>query len=252
MTVDAQVELLMCIRLGKVEMKGEEKDKMRIIDKNTDYYDYLQNSKDSIVFDRRGSYLLTKDRLCKALVPAYYNNIYTKDRQIQEKYSYKYLLLQCGATFWLILLYDVRYNDYGRPTEYKMELLSTWKDYSKSREVLKLTEISFMYYTLVRQKKKETYYEFIKSNVPRMVAAIQSNNLSTTYNLNNHEVILTACGIAKIIDPVSMFTAIEEHFSLLKTESERIDPIDATNDDKIEMHGFDTKTSFRGKQKRKA
>lgn len=234
---------------------------MRIIDKNTDYYDYLQNSEDSIVFDRRGSYLLTKAQLCDVLVPGY-NTIYTRDK---NKHRYKYVLLQCGATFWLILLYDVHYNNYGRPTEYKMELLSTWKDYSKSREVLKLTEISFMYDTLIRQKKKETYYEFIKSNVPRMIAAIQSNNLSTTYNLNGHEVskscknrwiseirtipILTACGIAEIIDPVSIFTAIEEHFSLLKTESERIDPIGATNNDKIEMHGFDTKTSFRGKQK---
>ena len=238
---------------------------MRIIDKNTDYYDYLQDSEDTLVFDRRGSYLLTKDRLCEVLAPAWYNTIYTKDTSIHEKHRYKYVLLQCGATFWLILLYDVQYNDYGRPTEYKMELLSTWKDYSKSREVLKLTEISFLYKTLVRQKKKETYYEFIKSNVPRMVAAIQSNNLSAAYNLNGHEVnkdhkntwirevrtipILTACGIAEIIDPVSMFTAIEEHFSLLKTESERIDPIGATNNDKIEMHGFDTKTSFRGKQK---
>lgn len=238
---------------------------MRIIDKNTDYYDYLQDSEDTLVFDRRGSYLLTKDRLCEVLVPAYYNNIYTKDSRIQEKHSYKYLLLQCGATFWLILLYDVRYNNYGRPTEYKMELLSTWKDYSRSREVLKLTEISFMYDTLIRQKKNETYHEFIKSNVPRMIAAIQSNNLSTTQSLNGYEVgkscknkwireirtipILTACGIADIIDPIDIFTALEEHFSLLKTESERIDPIGATNNDKIIMHGFDTKTSFRGKQK---
>lgn len=238
---------------------------MRIIDKNTDYYDYLQDSEDTLVFDRRGSYLLTKDRLCEVLVPAYYNTIYTKDTNIYEKHRYKYVLLQCGATFWLIFLYDVRYNNYGRPTEYKMELLSTWKDYSKSREILKLTEISFMYKTLIRQKKKETYYEFIKSNVPRMVSAIQSNNLSNTYNLNGYEVgkscknkwireirtipILTACGIADIIDPIDVFTSLEEHFSLLKTESERIDPIGATNDDKITMHGFDTKTSFRGKQK---
>ena len=238
---------------------------MRIIDKNTDYYDYLQDSEDTLVFDRRGSYLLTKDRLCEVLTSAYDYTIFTKDTSIHEKHRYKYVLLQCGATFWLILLYDVQYNNYGRPTEYKMELLSTWKDYSKYREILKLTEISFMYKTLVRQKKKETYYEFIKSNVPRMVTAIQSNNLSNTYNLNGYEVgkscknkwireirtipILTACGIADIIDPIDVFTSLEEHFSLLKTESERIDPIGATNDDKITMHGFDTKTSFRGKQK---
>ena len=55
---------------------------MRIIDKNTDYYDYLQDSEDTLVFDRRGSYLLTKDRLCEVLVPAYYNTIYTKDTNI--------------------------------------------------------------------------------------------------------------------------------------------------------------------------
>ena len=238
---------------------------MRIIDKNTDYYDYLQNSDDTIVFDRRGSYLLTKDRLCEVLVPAYYNNIYTKDRQIQEKHNYKYLLLQCGATFWLILLYDVRYNNYGRPTEYKMELLTIWKDYTKSRGVLVLDEISFKYDTLVSQKESKTHYGFIKSNVSRMVDAIKSNNLSSISHLNGVEVskkaknkwiheirtipILTACGIADIIDPVDIFTAIEEHFSLLKTESERIDPIGATNNDKIEMHGFDTKLSFRGNPK---
>lgn len=238
---------------------------MRIIDKNTDYYDYLQNSEDSIVFDRRGSYLLTKDRLCEVLAPGWFNNIYTKDRRIQENHSYKYLLLQCGVTFWLILLYDVRYNNYGRPIEYKMELLTTWKDYTKSRGVLVLDEISFKYDTLVSQKKHKTYYEFIKSNVSRMVDAIKSNNLSSISHLNGVEVskkikdkwvneirtvpILTACGIADIIDPVDIFTALEEHFSLLKTESERIDPIGTTNNDKIEMHGFDTKTSFRGKQK---
>lgn len=207
---------------------------------------------------------MTKDRLCEVLEPAWYNTIYTKDTNIYEKHRYKYVLLQCGATFWLILLYDVQYNNYGRPTEYKMELLFTWKDYNKSREVLNMTEISFMYDTLIRQKKKETYYGFIKSNVPRMVSAIQSNNLSTTHNLNGHQVtrsckntwiretrtipILTACGIADIIDPVDIFTALEEHFSLLKTESERIDPIGATNDDKITMHGFDTKSSFRNKK----
>ncbi len=238
---------------------------MRIIDRNTDYYDYLQNSEDTIVFDRRGSYLLTKDRLCEVLVPAYYNSIYTKDKSIHEKHRYKYLLLQCGATFWLILLYDVQYNNYGRPSDYKMELLSTWKDYTRSRGVLVLDEISFKYDTLVSKKGHKTHYDFIKSNGSRMVDAIKSNNLSSISHLNGvtvskqvknewiHEIrtvpILSACGIAEIIDPIVIFTAIEEHFSLLKTESERIDPIGATNNDKITMHGFDTKTSFRGNRK---
>jgi len=31
---------------------------MRIIDKNTDFYDYLNNSEDRLVFDRRGSHII--------------------------------------------------------------------------------------------------------------------------------------------------------------------------------------------------
>ena len=57
--------------------------------------------------------------------------------------------------------------------------------------------------------------------------------------------LLKASGFNTIIDPVELFTAIEEHFSLEKTASERIDPLGITNDDRIEMHGFSTKTSFR-------
>ena len=40
---------------------------MRIIDSQYDYYDYLQNYTDPIVFDRRGSHVLTKEEVCKEL-----------------------------------------------------------------------------------------------------------------------------------------------------------------------------------------
>jgi hypothetical protein len=46
---------------------------------------------------------------------------------------------------------------------------------------------------------------------------------------------------------VDVFCSIEEHFSREKTAAERTEPLGATNNDKIIMHGFDTKTSFRGK-----
>ena len=38
--------------------------KMRIIDKQHDFYDYLQDPTDRIVFDRRGAFLLTKKLFC--------------------------------------------------------------------------------------------------------------------------------------------------------------------------------------------
>ena len=43
---------------------------MRIIDKNTDFYDYLQymwGYYDSSSFDRTDSFLLTKDEFCECL-----------------------------------------------------------------------------------------------------------------------------------------------------------------------------------------
>ena len=57
--------------------------------------------------------------------------------------------------------------------------------------------------------------------------------------------LLKASGLGHIIDPQEMFCAVEEYFSIEKTKSETTEPKGATNDDKIEMHGVDTKTSFR-------
>lgn len=240
---------------------------MRIIDKNTDYYDYLQDSGDTLVFDRRGSYILTKEKFCDKLLSSYhYKYKYGNTvRELHDEDYYRYVLLQCGSTFWLILLHATEISGgYLRPVDYELELLSAWKNYNKTREILRLDEVKFHYWTLINQKKRQTYHDFIISNVERMVDAINTNDCKFN-NMNSDIVsrqnkltlireertipILIACGIADIIDPVDIFTALEEHFSLLKTESERIDPIGATNNDKIEMHGFDTKTSFRGKQK---
>lgn len=57
--------------------------------------------------------------------------------------------------------------------------------------------------------------------------------------------ILKACGIAELVDPVSVFCAIEEHFSMEKAASETTEAKGITNEDKVIMHGFDVKTSFR-------
>lgn len=57
--------------------------------------------------------------------------------------------------------------------------------------------------------------------------------------------ILKACGISELVDPVSVFCAIEEHFSMKKTASETTEAKGTTDEDKVIMHGFDAKTSFR-------
>lgn len=217
---------------------------MRIIDKNHDFYDYLQSHTDTLVFDRRNSFLLTKEMVCEIWRYGY-------DRQ------HKLLLLQCGSSFWLMLLTATKYDEsyFRRPIDYSIDLLDHWQNYNKQRKCISIASISCSY-GMMRDKEK------ICSSVDKLRYAIDHNNYKTEYDLSrivvtkDHKIgysretrdipLLKACGISKVIDPRSIFCAIEEYFSMEKTASERTEPLGVTNDDKIVMHGFDTKKSFRG------
>ena len=227
---------------------------MRIIDKQHDFYDYLQEPTDKLVFDRRGSFLLTKEIFCEKISVIRYH----------RESKYRFVLLQCGATFWLFLVTITKWNNTHKPTKYTMELLSTWKNYDKMRELLRFDLITIRgIYGLYEWKNKEFNYEKMMARVEDLKNAI----LHGDYDIENcigkytrvigaeggifeeeqSVPILKACGLGNLIEPIEMFCAIEEYFSLEKTASERTEAIGSTNDDKIIMHGFDTKTSFRGK-----
>jgi len=228
---------------------------MRIIDKNNDFYDYLQDSTDKLVFDRRGSFLLTKEQ-------------FANDISILRHYSkshYRFVLLQCGATFWLILATITEVSSTDLVKDYKIELLDIWKNYAKTNELLKLSLISFNgYFGMKRFRSKDYDIDLIKSHIHDMRDAVNHNNYSIEKNMSNYIdsyfhkgkliqerktiPLLKACGIGNIIDPQEMFCAIEEYFSIEKTNSETTEAKGATDSDKIVMHGFDVKTSFRGKQ----
>ena len=53
------------------------------------------------------------------------------------------------------------------------------------------------------------------------------------------------------MDPLAVYLAIEEFFSKEKTAAERIESVGLTDKERIENHGFDAKTSFRGKIERR-
>lgn len=222
---------------------------MRIIDNQHDIYDYLQDPTDTLVFDRRNSFLLTKEMLGDKILYIRYHN----------KSKYRFILLQCGVTYWLYLL-TVEYSNnywYNCISNYKAELLSSWKNYNKPNKLIELGLIEFnSMYGIYNYKINDYDYETIKSRVNDLVNGINNNNFSydnigKSYKYNGNTKaelnipLLKASGLP--IDPQEVFCAIEEYFSLEKTASERIDPIGITNKDKIEMHGFDNKTSFRGK-----
>lgn len=228
---------------------------MRIIDKQHDFYDYLQDPTDRIVFDRRGSFLLNKAEFCEGLrFQRYYNNS-----------RYRFVLLQCGVAYWLFLVTITAKDQNANPVDYNLELVGSWKNYDGSNELIKLSVVSFnvfmwSYYS-GDYTNRDIDPEKVRARVADFMAAIDQGNYRVEYNLGSHtkftdhrgswekEVqclpLLKACGIADRVDPISVFCAIEEHFSLEKTASETTEARGATDVDKAIMHGFDARTSFR-------
>lgn len=209
---------------------------MRIIDNSWDFYDYLQDYNDVIVFDRRKSYLLTKELLCEKL-----GHI---DRWDSDGTG---LLLQCGFRYWAFYVEYTDTDDFY-VHNYKLRLIGTWTDYDKPHVLMTLSNANFDEDDTVDTIRnaidgKGGYFSEFDITSHRTHISTKNSWETKTYDIP----ILNACGINKLIDPLDIFCAIEEHLSLLKSEAERTDPLGITDKDKVIMHGFDTKTSFRGK-----
>lgn len=230
---------------------------MRIIDKNTDFYDYWQNvyKDDTFTFDRRDSFLLTKEIVCSNL---------ERDscwRWKTKKYEYNkfdFALLQICNTFWLFLIEITRADPLGwSPNrysikDYNIELLTSWKNFNAPRRLCDFKLINFHYYWA---DSKEDIYKRINN----FIRDINTNDYKTKSRLDIYEIrtsegwvqknipILKACGIANCVDTHDIYLAFEEYFALEKSSTERREPLGTTDIDKIESHGFDKKTSFRGK-----
>ena len=239
---------------------------MRIIDKNTDFYDYLQNiyRDNSTTFDRTDSFVLTKSNVCE--------HLYTCDRLIGGVFSF--CLLQVCNKFWLFLI-EVTKKVKGseKPSDYAAELLTSWNDYSKERVLCNLSLIRFDWWEVgryFRTGRGFSNYSYDKAKFHEkfniLVDAINTNNYEVYRDMNSHTIfldgwrndednrriekhipLLKASGFAGCIDPLEIYLAFEEYFSLEKTASERTASIGITDKEKIENHGFDVKTSFRGK-----
>lgn len=233
---------------------------MRIIDKNTDFYDYWQGiyRDDSIVFDRTDSFLLTKELMCDSVRPNY--KWYIREDQKH------FVLLQVCNTFWLFLVEVTKQDQYGSALDYTIELVASWKNYSKERCLERLDVISFgvgvdRFFEIYDRGFGWKYdKEKILNKPDVLVDAVNRNDFRVERSINKHTVykgdntkeekhipLLKACGIGSLVDPLEIYLAFEEYFSLEKTSSERTESVGLSNDEKIGNHGFDKKTSFRGK-----
>lgn len=202
---------------------------MRIIDKNRDFYDYLQDYDSDIVFDRRGSRILTNEELCVWVLWGRY------------KPDDKYFLLQIGYTNWLILAKPTKINQDGYGghivEDFSLELIEMWKDYDKSVD-FKFGDIK-THYTLEYMTSKKFNHK------TTLIDDIKLGNFEYKNNFTEKSpIILNKTKLPSILNAQDVYLAIEEWLSHKKDD---IVHDSMTDKEKIVSHGFDTKSSFRGK-----
>ena len=240
---------------------------MRIIDKQKDFYDFYQGiyRDDSIVFDRTDSFLLTKEIMCYHLRRArahcrwWWKGHYTE---------HCFMLMQVGNAFWLFLVRMVDSETYNNdtPIDYDVYIVTTWKDYDLPRKLFSLDIIDFsndLTHKIIEFDLKQGYQYDIAEILARtedLIKAINHGEYDVLDSVNKyvyrkdggeeiekHIPLLKASGVNQVIDPLDIYLAFEEYFSLEKTASERTESVGLSNNEKVENHGFDLKTSFRGK-----
>lgn len=235
---------------------------MRIIDKRTDFYDYLQNVyyDNSITFDRTDSFLLTKEIIC--------DHLYMATTHWNDRNPYRFVLLQVCNTFWLFLFkITSRRNEVFKsnfPTNYEADLLVSWQNYDKPRFLIKLDIIDFNYSVARQIRGKSSLWEYDKNSIMKrkqdLMDAVDNNDFQIIRSINKHTIIhgdnvqtekhiplLMASGMSQHISPLNIYLSFEEYFSLEKQSQERTESTGLTDSEKIGNHGFDTKKSFRGK-----
>jgi len=203
---------------------------MRILDKNKDFYDYLQDYESDIVFDRRGSHILTNEEL----------NTWTLYNRYKSEFTDKYFLLQIGYTNWLILAKATKIGDSGSGyftvEDYSLELVEMWKNYNKSVD-FKFGVIDSKFSIEYLYSKKWEHKKFIDD--------VKLGNFEYKNNFTEKSpIVLSKTKLPSILNAQDIYLAIEEWLSHKKDD---IMHDSMTDKEKIVSHGFDTKSSFRGK-----
>jgi len=209
---------------------------MLIIDKNKDYYDYLSHAygiDTKVVFDRRGSIILTNESIINQLVDNrtyYFYNRYG-DRNL-------YFVLEAGRVQYLLKVSECKFdrNSFGEilVTEYTIGIEHTFLENTNFfGKPLTLKGVN----VTERWDRKQRKYSIAISNF-RETCSVKEN----TFVDIDHP-ILTKTKIPALIPAFDIWTDVANYISSLKNDRDA----DIVNSDsaKIVNHGFDLKTSFR-------
>ena len=227
---------------------------MRIIDSNKDYYDFWQNiwRDDTVTFDRRDSYDLSKEEFAGAFADESYkwSRYYLKVHSEGDKH--KFVLLQVCNNFWLFDLLITKTGDAGVCLDYELHLNDVWQDYTRSVELIRLSAIrppNRLYYY---REHPEDFADAVKRGEYKVEKVFNefTNTKSKGVGYDRdmrHIPILKNIGIAAEVPPEEIFLALEEYYLTQRRNKERTESIGLTDIEKVTNHGFDTKISFRGK-----
>ena len=237
---------------------------MRILDKNKDFYDYLQYMyvDDTVTFDRTDSFIITKEDMC--------NHLWVHKHM--DVGNCQFVLLQVCHTFWLFYVeitkiekHESWYTRFSI-TDYDVSLVKCWKNYDLPRKLIRLNLINFGWrvgfsiWDLPMKERRNVDYKAQVIKHADYVDAVNHNNYDIeksidedTVRLGSGEIvtkhipIIKQTGLSTYIDDEEIYHSLEEYFSLQKQDSERTESIGITDKEKIENHGYDVKISFRGK-----
>lgn len=228
---------------------------MKIIDKNKDYYDFYQGiyRDNTLTFDRTKSFILTKEDIKHKVFIRGFS--WGSRSPIRPKLpAYGFFLMQVCNTFWLFMAEVTKVNSY-EVVDCNITMVQSWKNYHKKRKLISIHSFKLPYPLLRINDTKED----ILKRLPAIVQAIDHNDYEAWMSLSCGEItlgngekeerdipILKESGIASLVEPLDIYLSFEEYFSAEKTASERQESVGLTNKEKIENHGFNSKTSFRG------
>lgn len=226
---------------------------MRIIDKNKDYYDYLQNvwRDDTVTFDRRDSYELSREEFAAAFLDEsdHWSAYWLKRHPEGDRH--KYVLLQIGSSFRLFDLMITKTGEKGTCLDYELSPKEVWQDYTRPPELIRLSAIRPPHSYYYREHPEE-FPEAVRRGEYRVEKVFDEfisakSKGEGCVEEKRHIPILKNIGIAALVPAEDVFLALEEYFLTQKRNLERTESAGLTDREKVTNHGFDPKTSFRGR-----
>jgi len=206
---------------------------MQIIDRNKDFYDFysqVYGVDKNITFDRRGSTLITDEKLVRI-------TDYTNKKTLFHREHF--LFLEVGLIQYLIMVSDIKTVENCEVVFFDSCEFTIMKVYEENRHFFD-SPISIRKCIIGGRWGFffEKYPEY-KNTIPSLEEAVRMTKIRERY-LDNP--ILAGTSLTKILDAFELWKSVQAYFSSLLNDKD----IDIKMDDKkrAETHGFN-KFSFR-------